>query len=155
VKAIRKKAPEETEMKEMKSTFATALLTAASLMAPAGAFAQNQQQATIPFDFTVGQRLLPAGTYAIVHVGPNLISVRGWKGEELVGAMTLITPTAEIRKNPDRLIFHKYGDQYFLSEIRGELGESTGKVGTSKLEQRFQLQQAAVANQSKTEIALK
>jgi hypothetical protein len=139
----------------MKRTFATALLTAASLMAPAGAFAQSRQQATIPFDFTVGQRLLPAGTYVIAHVGAGLISVRGWKGKELVSAITLVTPTEDVRKNPDRLIFHKYGDQYFLSEIRGDLGESSGKLSTSALERRIQQQEAAVPNQDRTEIALK
>jgi len=139
----------------MKRTFATALLTAVSLMAPTGASAQNRQQATIPFDFTVGQRLLPAGTYVITHVGPSTITVRGWKGTELVSAITQIHSTDEVRKNPDKLIFHKYGDQYFLSEVRGSVGESVGTVSTSKLEQRFQLQQGAVANQDKVVIALK
>jgi hypothetical protein len=150
-----KKAPEETEMKEMKPTFATALLVAASLIAAAGASAQDKRQATIPFDFTVGQKLLPAGTYVIDHVQPSVISVRGWKGKELVSVLTLITPTGEVRKNPDKLIFHKYGDQYFLSEIRGGLGESAGTVGTSKIEKRFQLQQGAIANQDNAVIALK
>ena len=75
----------------MNRTFATALLTAASLMAPTGALAQSRQQATIPFSFTVGQRLLPAGTYVIAHVGPSVIAIRGWKGKELVSAMTLVT----------------------------------------------------------------
>ena len=58
--------------------------------------------------------------------------------------MTLVTAADQIRKNPDKLIFHKYGDQYFLSEIRGEVGESSGKLGTSALEQRVQRQRAAV-----------
>jgi hypothetical protein len=139
----------------MQRTLATALLTAASLMAPAGAFAQSRQQATIPFSFTVGQRLMPAGTYVIAHVGPDVISVRGWKGKELLSVMTLVTAADEVRKNPDELIFHKYGDQYFLSEIRGAVGESTGKLRTSELEQRAQRLQAAVAKQDRTEIALK
>lgn len=124
-------------------------------MAPAGAFAQSRQQATIPFDFTVGQRLLPAGTYVITHLGNGMISVRGWKGKELVSAMTPVTAADQIRKNADKLVFHKYGDQYFLSEIRGELGETSGKLNTSALEQRVQRQQAAVQNQGRTEIALK
>ena len=139
----------------MNRTFVTVLLTAATLMAPAGAFAQSRQQATIPFSFTVGQRLLPAGTYVIAHVGPSVIAIRGWKGKELVSAMTLVTAADEVRKNPDELVFHKYGDQYFLSEIRGDLGESTGKLRTSELEQRVQRLQAATVNQNKTEIALK
>jgi len=139
----------------MKNSFAIALLTAASLMAPTGASAQDKQQATIPFDFTVGQRLLPAGTYVIDHVGPGVIAVRGWKGKELVSALTLIKSTSEVRNNSDKLIFHKYGDQYFLSEIRGGLGDSAGTVDISPLEKRFQLQQGAVANKDNAVIALK
>jgi hypothetical protein len=104
VKAIRKKAPDETEMNEMKCPFATALLAAASLMAPTGVSAQSRQQATIPFDFTVGQSLLPAGTYVITPLAPGVIAVRGWKGKELVSAMTLVTPTSEVSKNPDRKV---------------------------------------------------
>jgi hypothetical protein len=139
----------------MKRTFATALLTVASLMAPAGAFAQSRQQATIPFDFTVGKRVLPAGTYVIAPLGFGMITVRGWKGNELVSVMTPVTPAHQIRKDSNKLIFHKYGDQYFLSEIRGELGETSGKLSTSALELRVQRLQAAAANQGRTEIALK
>jgi hypothetical protein len=139
----------------MKRTFATALLTAVSLMAPVGAFAQSRQQATIPFNFTVGQRVLPAGTYVIAHVGSGVISVRGWKGKELVSVMTPVTAAEQIRKNSNKLVFHKYGDQYFLSEIRGEVGESSGKLSTSALEQRVQREEATVRNQGRTEIALK
>ena len=154
MKAIRK-APDETEMNEMKRTFATALLVAASLMAPTGVLAQNRQQATIPFDFTIGERLLPAGTYVIKPLTPSVIAVRGWKGNTLFGAMTLVTPTSEVRKNPYQLVFHKYGDQYFLSEIRGGLGETVGTIGTSKLEQRIRQERGAIANQGKTLVALK
>ena len=139
----------------MKRTFATALLAAASLMASIGVSAQSRQQATIPFDFTVGQRLLPAGTYVIRPLGRGVIAVRGWKGNELVSATTLITSANEVSKNPDTLVFHRYGDQYFLSEIRGDLGENVGRVATSKLEQRIQLQRAEGAIRDKTLIALK
>jgi hypothetical protein len=142
-------------MNEMKRTFATALLAAASLMAPTGVSAQSRQQATIPFDFTVGERLFPAGTYVIKPLTPGVIAVLGWKGKTLVSAMTMVTPTDEVRKNPGELVFHKYGDQYFLGEIRGRLGEAVGTVVTSKLERRVQQERAALTNQDKTVIALK
>lgn len=139
----------------MKCTFATALLAAASLMAPTGVSAQSKHQATIPFDFTVGERLLPAGTYMIKPLAPGLIAVHGWKGKTLVSTMTLVTPADEVSKNPDKLVFRRYGDQYFLSEIRGSLGEGVGSIVPSKLERRVQQQRAATANQDKTTIALK
>lgn len=139
----------------MKSTLATALLAAASLMAPTGVSAEARQQATIPFDFTVGERLLPAGTYVIKPLTNDVVEVHGWKGKTLVSTMILVKPTDQVGKNPNKLVFHRYGDQYFLSEIRGGLGEVVGTVTTSKLEQRVQKQRAASANQDNTTIALK
>jgi hypothetical protein len=139
----------------MQRTFATVLLTAASLIAPAVALAQRTQTATIPFDFTVKDSLLPAGTYRIAYIGTSLVSLRGWQGRHMVSAMTLLLPTSNVRKNPDKLIFNRYGDQYFLSEIRGELGEAAGGVTPSKLEQRLQREQAAGPKHEKTELALK
>lgn len=137
----------------MKHIFATALFAAASLMVPTGASAQNPLQATIPFDFTVGQSLLPAGTYRIAYVGRGLISLDSWTAHGKV--FSPITPASDVRQNPHKLIFHKYGDQYFLSEIRGDLGESAAKVSTSKLEKRVRLQQEALTNQNNAVIALK
>jgi hypothetical protein len=142
-------------MNEMKYTLATALLAAASLMAPTGVSAQARQQATIPFDFTVGERLLPAGTYVIKPVTNGVIEVHGWKGKTLLSTMTAVTPADAVGKDPNKLVFHRYGDQYFLSEIRGGLGEAVGTVIPSKLEQRVQKQRAANTNHDKTTIALK
>jgi hypothetical protein len=149
------KAPEENGDNEMNRIFATALLTAASLVPPMAAFAQNLQQATIPFDFTVGKSSLPAGRYSVTPVSPNMIVIRGWKGQELVSAMTMTTPIEEVRKNANNLIFHKYGDRYFLSEIRGSLGNIACRVGASPVERNLQRQLASVTRQDNTVIALK
>jgi hypothetical protein len=139
----------------MNRIFATALLTAASLVVPMAAFAQNLQQATIPFDFTVGKSLLPAGRYAVAPVSPNMIVIRGWKGQKLVSAITMTTPIEEVRKNANNLIFNKYGDRYFLSEIRGSRGNIACRVGASPIERNLQLQQGSVTKQDNTVIALK
>ena len=59
----------------MKRIIAATLLATASLMAHTGASAQTKLRATIPFDFTVGNDKLPAGTYEISHVGPQDILI--------------------------------------------------------------------------------
>ena len=47
-------------------TAIVALLAAASTIGLGNAFAQgNAVRATMPFDFTVGNKVLPAGTYTI------------------------------------------------------------------------------------------
>jgi hypothetical protein len=137
----------------MKRIFAAVLVATACLVTHTGALAQNKLQATIPFDFTVGQSQLPAGTYMITYVQPRVIEFSNW--QKNVNVMTLITSTADVQQTPNRLVFNKYGDQYFLSEVRGGYGGSAAKVGTSKREKRVQVEEAALANQQKSLIAMK
>ena len=49
----------------MKSILTTALLTMSCLTAYTHASAQASAQAKVPFEFSVGQRVLPAGTNAM------------------------------------------------------------------------------------------
>jgi hypothetical protein len=154
VKAIlKKKSLTKRGMTQMKHLFATALVATACLMPHTGALAQNKLEATIPFDFTVGQSQLPAGTYMVTYVQPRVIEFSNW--QKNVNVMTLITSTADVKQTPNSLVFNKYGDQYFLSEVRGGYGGSAAKVGTSKREKRVQVEEAALANQQKSLIAMK
>ena len=137
----------------MKRIFAAVLVATACLMTHTGALAQNKLQATIPFDFTVGQSQLPAGTYMITYVQPRVIEFSNW--QKNVDVMTLITATADVTQTPNRLVFNKYGNQYFLSEVRGGYGGTALKVGTSKREKRVQVEEAALANQQRSLIAMK
>jgi hypothetical protein len=137
----------------MKRIFAAVLVATACLMTHTGALAQNKLQATIPFDFTVGQSQLPAGTYMITYVQPRVIEFSNW--QKNVNVMTLITSTADVKQTPNSLVFNKYGDQYFLSEVRGGYGGTALKVGISKREKRVQVEEAALANQQKSLIAMK
>ncbi len=130
------------------------LLTAATLLVSAGAFAQVLEQATIPFDFTVGQRSFPAGNYVVVRVAPGILEVRGWKGKQLLRAVTNVSPNQLVRDNPHKLVFHVYSNQYFLSEIRPAVGEASGRLWPSGLERRLQQEQAAAGSQRTTQVAL-
>jgi hypothetical protein len=140
-------------MIQMKHIISATLLAVATLMAHTGASAQSKLQATIPFDFTVGESLLPAGTYMITYVQPRVIEFSN--REKHADIMTLITSADDVRQSPNKLVFNRYGDQYFLSEIRGGYGESARKVGTSKLEKRVRLEEASLANQQKALVAMK
>ena len=46
-----------------------------ALMAIAPAFAQNNVEATIPFDFTVGKTKMTAGAYTVRSIAPGTIQV--------------------------------------------------------------------------------
>jgi hypothetical protein len=137
----------------MKHIIAATLLATATLMAHTGASAQSKLVATIPFDFTVGQNKLPAGTYEINNVDPHAMLLSCQQNHKRV--ITILTSTEEVRKNPDKLIFNKYGDQYFLSEVHGDYGATEWNFGVSKLEKRVRVEEAARASQQKTMVAMK
>lgn len=91
---------------------AVTFFTTSSLMADTSA-----GKVHVPFSFTVNNVTLPAGTYTIgSELGrPAQLIIRdetnSVKAIE-VGLSTTITPG-----KPGSLIFHRFGDQYFLSEI--------------------------------------
>ena len=137
----------------MKHLFTTPLFATAILMASTGGYAQSMAQATIPFDFTVGQTLLPAGTYHIDRVYAGTVSLESGAGD--VHMFYPVVLNDYVNKASDRLIFHQYGDQYFLSEIRGSLGGYALTIATSKLEKGLQQQEAKRKNEQETIVAMK
>jgi hypothetical protein len=73
---------------------------------------------TVPFAFESGSAHLPAGTYTFSVVGAGLMTI---SGDSTGTSMSLI------RRNPDaqnsgetKVVFHHYGNQYFLREVWGE-----------------------------------
>ena len=80
---------------------------------------QYPLRANIPFDFTVGNEKLPAGKYSFQRAQPDagdmIIQITG-KEHSIISRSTVpvITFTPKDRST---LVFHKYGDQYFLVQV--------------------------------------
>ncbi len=72
-------------------------------------------RATIPFEFRMGQQVLSAGTYT-VHHSEGLLILRDANGGKATMGLTIATepPTDS---STAVLVFHRYGDTYFLGEI--------------------------------------
>jgi hypothetical protein len=74
----------------------------------------------IPFDFKVADKTYPAGEYAVSRVadygGDNALLISSVDGHNrvmrLTSSVTSVTP-----KNRGTLVFHRYGDQYFLAQV--------------------------------------
>lgn len=88
------------------------------LAAQASAQTTHQLVAEIPFDFTVCQKQLPAGKYTvrpISRANPSVLLVHGDKN------LSEIICTQDVRGDraaaEGSLIFNRYGDQRFLSEL--------------------------------------
>jgi hypothetical protein len=75
--------------------------------------------ATIPFDFTVGEETLPAGTYTLQAINSyGLLAIRN---EDYTRGILIMTGAKEAKNEPGpaKLIFRKYCDLYFLGEVWG------------------------------------
>lgn len=104
--------------------------------------AQRLAQATIPFDFHLGNATLPAGTYVISKDISGVISIRNYDRPGL-SALSATTPVDEVT-GMGRLIFRKYGDGYFLSRIHDPEGMNV-ELPVSNMEQRVRTREARMA----------
>ena len=108
-------------------------------------------RADVPFDFTVANKLLPAGTYTLKAESTGLIVIKNH--DKPIAVLTLVTTDGNRSPNGGKLIFHKIGDQYFLSEILCDWAPMNVTVPRSKAEKRVLLQQAMVHPTSEVFIA--
>jgi hypothetical protein len=125
-------------------TMLVLIVTLALATAVASANAQsnaNKVVADVPFEFSVGYKALPAGTYSvqsIVSAGDGLL-IQSTDGK--MSALRLSEATRRIKEKPRaRLVFHRYGERYFLAEVWNGV-DNTGRQLTKSQEER------AIANE--------
>jgi hypothetical protein len=136
----------------MKRITAIALLAIANFAMAGTSFAQsNGVRANVPFDFTVGNDLLPAGTYTIKPQSAAVIVIKNH--DKPIAVLSLVHQDGNKSTNGGKLTFHKYGDQYFLSEILSDGANMNVEIPTSKAEKRVRLQQATLHSSSQTFVA--
>jgi hypothetical protein len=83
---------------------------------PAPALAQTTAMiVTIPFDFHVGAKALPAGTYIVNRQG-EAIQISDSKGHSAFVISTAVpNPAAKL---DNQLVFNRYGTDAYLTEVR-------------------------------------
>ena len=101
------------------AVFAVSCLVAA-LSTPV--FAQSLRiEANIPFEFVAGGKTLTAGEYSVANsTTPGTLTIRNESNQE--GAMVIshavqASPTSSSFQA--KLVFHRYGNQYFLAQVWG------------------------------------
>lgn len=126
-----------------------------AVVAVATAYAQlpaTEVRASIPFDFSVRGKILPAGDYEIRRLGDEpgglTISSANHKGERVIFETEPVEPR-EIASRGE-LVFHRYGDSYFLSEVFDGGGE-TGRELLPSREERSLRREMASSNRTAPE----
>jgi hypothetical protein len=130
-----------------------ALVILAGACAAASLQAQSHDvRADIPFSFAVGSKQLPAGHYEFVTGPSDTIVTRNTDNEAVILSRTEQAFHAVGSLNV--LVFDKYGDDYFLREIRCPSIAMNVEIPQSKLEKQIRVQVAGLAP-SQSLLALK
>lgn len=100
-----------TILNKLKFFGAFALLAASCFPAQSG----ERVVANVPFDFMVRNQHFAAGSYTMIpDSGGAIVLIRG--EEDSLFVLSISTESRKISPRA-RLIFNRYGDQYFLSEV--------------------------------------
>ena len=130
-------------------TIFTLMVALAILTSVVSANAQSRVtvSANIPFEFVVGDTMLPAGEYSLrpATSGDEALMVQNAENGHAIVRLT--EPAIESKKKHTRLVFHRYGQSYFLAEVwKGErLGRRLTK---SKLERGVERELASIPSRS-------
>ena len=118
-----------------------ALTLFAVLMVPATQAQSIILQAEIPFDFTVGNNLLPAGEYQVKPKPDShgVILIQSQDARSSALAMT-IGGQAGKTGHVGKLVFNRYGEQYFLSKIWAPFSDTGRELTKSRLEREVAAQ---------------
>jgi hypothetical protein len=89
---------------------------AVALLAVTAGYAQTKLIADIPFEFAVGQKVLPAGEYTVnPSAVPGTLLISGQNAG--VFSVTIPSSTNSGTVPGSKLVFNRYGNTYFLSQV--------------------------------------
>jgi hypothetical protein len=117
---------------------------------------QYRIRVNIPFDFSIANKKLPAGNYSIGRAIQNsdntVLSILDGRGHTKEARLSIPVLAAEA-KNQATLVFHRYGDEYFLYQV-WTAGETTGRQFLKSSAERA-LQSQRMTNQSSGKVTPK
>ena len=116
-------------MKRQTYTMIAMIVLVGSLAVSATAQTQGRTHliANIPFEFSVGDKALPAGEYQVLAVNTDssnvVLKIQSRDGK--TGAMVRMMTVTGKAQDSAKLIFDRYGNQYFLAQAWVD-GENSG-----------------------------
>lgn len=119
--------------KQLLKALATISFLIAVAIVPVSTHAQTlayRVKANIPFDFIVADKTLPAGQYYISRTrqysSDDVVTISTLDGRALAVRLTIGTQVLTPKKQ-GALIFHRYGNQHFLSQV-WVAGNNMGRI---------------------------
>ena len=130
----------------MKNIAKSLLLVLAVSLLVVAAQAQSpvMLKGTVPFNFVVGNNILPSGDYTVKELDQE---IEGWFGPD---GHSFILRTLASEKQGElgatKLVFHRYGSDYYLAEVwsQGSSHEVRPPSGERKIAKQQKLETIAV-----------
>ena len=111
----------------------------AAVLGITGLYAQSGVVADIPFAFTVQNATMPAGQYQLraLSSSSQVIQIRNNQTGQSAMVLAPSSGSTEVKdKSIGKVIFNRYGDHYFFSEVWTP-DSLRGRVLPSKLEREY------------------
>ena len=126
--------------KILNAILALSILTVGAVATASAQIAETRMSAQIPFAFIVGEQTLSAGRYQLRRIGddPYLLCIQNVddRRESAIFNTGLVDEGDWIRES--QLVFHRYGDIYFLAEITSQYERIARELRPSKQERRME-----------------
>jgi hypothetical protein len=102
----------------MKSLVTRLLSVGMALAAVTAVYAQNKAvTANVPFSFYMGSSLMPQGVYRVSEISSDAVVRIASLHSDAAKAETTLHIVGKKRVEPARLVFHRYGENYFLAQM--------------------------------------
>jgi hypothetical protein len=89
-----------------------------AVAAVAAVYAQSATvTANVPFNFYMGSKLMPCDAYRVDETSNRGVAWMVSAHRDAIKAVTTFRVTGKREVEPARLVFHRYGEEYFLAEI--------------------------------------
>lgn len=125
----------------MKTNFLTlAAAIGFAAMTGTGYSQELRENGTVPFDFQVGTQHLSAGTYTVSRatVSGAMQLQNSQNHTNMVAPLQI--PIGMNKQHEAKLVFHKYGERYFLAEVWFDNDPIGHALPKSKVEKEYAAQ---------------
>ena len=130
-------------MRKQATMIAAAVVLSGLLCAAARAQSPNHvMKFNVPFEFTVGERTMPAGEYVVTLLGrdAHLPAVLIKSGDGRAARILQMTPVeAKRSRESATLVFNRYGSRHFLAQVWTPAERAGLKVRRSPAERRMEV----------------
>ena len=111
----------------------------------------------LPFDFHVGDKVLPAGEYSVAQVTASGMAIRAQDGSEAAIFLSNALHPKARGDGKGQLVFNRYGDQYFLSRVWRPAGDGRELMQSRRernLRRELRIAKGSTPTQAEPEIVL-